>query len=119
MDKYIEAEKRLAELKGFFDIEESKLYGYQQIFMGRWGTEEKHKQHIPRWTRDDAAAFRLSVEHEVNITYYKDEVMVDLRGSCSSDFAHELWADHPDKATAVRYAIVQAVIAKLEKRVTT
>lgn len=113
-DKYIEAEKRLAALRGFFDIEEAKLHGYLQMFVGRWGAYETRRQHIPRWTRDNAEAFALMVEHGVQLTF---NLWMVAASACDGSMTHSTLAaftDHPDKETAVRYAIVMAVIAKLE-----
>lgn len=72
------------------------------------------------WCHDDAAAFRLMVEHDC---YPYDTYIVTHRGTLPAIAITDVWnsvpwvaiKDHPDKATAVRYAIVQAVIAKLKR----
>lgn len=90
MDKYLEAENRLAELLGVSgDLSPGTL-------------QETGKA----WCRNDASAFRLMVEHDVEripsqestccaITYGEDAEVVSVVGN---------YADHPDKATAVRHA---------------
>lgn len=115
MDKYIEFEKRLAELLGYSsglrikvlvtDEEVGPLYCDGKV--------------LPMWCRDDAAAFRLLVEYKVEIN--PDDISTKYHSVkytvyAGDDLAEGLvaYADHPDEATAVRYAIVMAVIAKLE-----
>lgn len=108
MDKYLEAEKRLAELLGWVYVPPQALEDY--VWLHQPSNEWVDP---PPWCRDDAAAFKLMVEHGAQPSFYDDETMVDFR-SAKSPVRHEARADHPDRETAVRYAIVQAVIAKLE-----
>lgn len=89
MDKYDEAELRL-----FF------------LLKKRDGDTAPGTHNVPRWCRDDAAAFRLMVEHGLYPTNPESTAMYV--------YIAVQPADHPDKETAVRYAIVQAVIKKLE-----
>lgn len=112
LDKYLEAEKRLAELFGWHGI---WLAQNGTTFIGR--KEDGNSKFLPggqdtlpQWCRDDAAAFRLMVEHEIRPYYWH------IRGTVSvENLDIEIaYADHPDKDTAVRYAIVQAVIKKKE-----
>lgn len=93
MDKYLALEKRLAE-----------LLGREYMFEGHLGPVQR----IPQWCRDWNACGPLMVEHDVYPT--------DTNFGYVFRHGHQLaiLADHPDKDTAVRYAIVQAVVAKLE-----
>ncbi len=117
MDKYLEAEKELAELLGWVNVRnylnfsESPLIG---LAKGHYGTTD-----VPCWCRDDAQAFRLMVEYDC----HSDEL---FSGAMSSGYwdndgnhnvHNEIISDHPDKLTATRYAIVQAVIQKLRSEV--
>lgn len=108
MDKYIEAEKRLAELLGGTELR----YGS----MGWWeGKIDGELVDFADWCRDDAAAFRLMVEHEICLEWDSNRVFALHIDSCVVWVrVKSAYADHPDKETAVRYAIVQAVIKKLE-----
>jgi hypothetical protein len=90
MDKYEQAENRLAEL----------------MEVPKWGM-------WPQWCRSDAAAFSLMVEHGCYPTEDHEYDGIEVFFNQNS-FVLAKFADHPDKKTAVRYAIVQSVIAKLE-----
>lgn len=101
MNKYFEAEKRLAELLKFGPLAQ---HG-DRLF---WRAGE-----VPRWTRDNAAAFALMVGHEVLTTYEAKRVNA-WRNNKPGLIISVDYDRHPDRETAVRYAIVMAVIAKLE-----
>lgn len=111
MNKYLEAEKRLAELKGHAN---TAFLGLHQVQCALTPSNEIKKQ-LPRWCRDNAAAFALMVEHGC----YPQEngtgsVAIWQEGQFKPYLAGTIISQHPDKETAVRYAIVMAVIAKLE-----
>lgn len=101
--KSFELDKELAGLLGYTNIRQSKLF--PEKFVGRYSSGDKG--HIPRWTQDDAEAFRLAVEHDV---------LPSTNGkNISAPGVSTLYAtDFPDKQSAARYAIVQAVINKLK-----
>ncbi len=98
MDKYIQAENRLAEL----------LWPDAYQAVAHLNAEER------RWTRDNSAAFALMVEHQILVYPTELEVEIDRKPIGHDSFC--VWySDHPDKETAVRYAIVKACIDNLEE----
>lgn len=118
MDKYLEAEKRLAELLGWkcvqlggsldgLSMPENWLHGIWPID-GEGGL-------VPQWCRDWSACGPLMVEHGV-WPFIQPDGYVDtfISGMEPDPDIDTPLSDHPDRETAVRYAIVQAVIAKLE-----
>lgn len=119
MNIYIEAEKKLAELLGWTNI----LIKDEGMFAGVYGSPPNPEEYgvslgqrvsMPNWVMDNATVFALMVEHEVNPTYYDDEVMIDFRSLLLKEVVHVFYVDHSNKEAAVRYAIVLAVIAKIE-----
>lgn len=117
MDKYLQAEKELAELFGWTGI---RKHCELHTLIGQ--PPKKKLQYlvdVPKWTKDDGEAFRLAVEH--NITPNSQIHPTYVTVMCWQHFPNleihiaERVADHPNKLTAVRYAIVQSVIAKLKK----
>ena len=58
--------------------------------------------------------FQLMVEHGVFPVELRNKGMVTGYAFMHPIYVKVSLADHPDKAAAVRYAIVMAVIAKLE-----
>lgn len=134
MNKYLEAEKRLAELLGvvvYFDALKDEEYpngvwaaGIPEADTYYGETQEQAMlnwlENTARWTRDNAAAFALMVEH--GCWPYINDILTDrVHVSVPSvrddgPVCSELVRDHPDKETAVRFAIVMAVIAKLESK---
>lgn len=110
MNIYIEAEKRLAELKGFTKLVERyyvgriRLIGYDQ--QGEFIP-------VPMWTRDWAACGPLMVEHDVWPEYLPYTKTIKVQGEGITWYQAYV-PDHPDKDAAVCYASVMAVIAKLE-----
>lgn len=107
MDKYVEAEKRLAELLGWtHHAEENRVGPRWRSPSADWLTRR------PRWTRDNATAFALMVEHGIRVSPASD--FVTAKHDIDGDFLVVEYSDHPDRETAVRYAVVQAVIARLE-----
>lgn len=102
MNKYLEAEKKLAELLGL-------------AWTNHGAFPELH------WTRDNAAAFNLMIEHGLDVDCASGDnvyVAYSLKKGYTYEpvpAASEEYANHPDHDAAVRYAIVMTVIAKLEK----
>ncbi len=118
MNKYQEAEKELAELLGWTNIETGYKFCtvYVHCLLGD-NPNHKYFKGIPRWCSDDAEAFKLMVEHDCYPDCNDDDVMASHSRCMSADLftpAYTLISEHPDKFTAFRYAIVQAVIAKLK-----
>lgn len=111
MDKYILAEKELAELLGYSRLTYPH-FSIDQCWAGFPYGKYKDEEYIPRWARDDAEAFRLTVEHNVCPQEFKGCIWIG--NGDDTCFQCEPLENHPDKLTAVRYAIVQAVIAKLK-----
>lgn len=105
MGKYLEAEKILASLLGWTFIPDRFDTEREINADGEW-------QAHPRWTRNSAAAYALMVEHGC---YPWESTQEPMEGwICVGGNGYAKIGDHPDKDTAVRYAIVKAVIAKLE-----
>lgn len=113
-NKYLEAEKRLAERLGYIDVKESKAMTAQGALCG-W---KQGREYLPRWCRDWAACGPLIGEHELEIDclFPKGYISVTYKLPGNEEYGEvfEELGRHPDKDTAVRYAIVMAVIAKLE-----
>jgi hypothetical protein len=105
MDKYLEAEKRLAELLGY-EIKYPLGHDFGPVFH-KDGKVSGH----PKWCRDWNACGPLMVEHE--ITPHPKTTGCLARSGYAPDVL-VLYSDHPDEDAAVRFAIVHAVIAKLE-----
>jgi hypothetical protein len=109
MDKYLEAERRLAELLGWTYHNEPDRFGPRwRLPDGDW------KSKLPRWCRDWSACGPLMVEHEVDLSY--EDIYV--RAVCRLPDGRERrelarYCDHPSRDAAVMFAGVQAVIAKL------
>lgn len=112
MDKYLQAEKKLAELLGYCYVREN---AHHRLIGHPIGVDSSEPHFIPRWSRDWSACGPLIADHLVNIGFFTK------RGKCTRAFAETsiggvAWqdvADHPDKSTAVMFAVVQAVIANL------
>ena len=92
--KYFDADKELCKL----------LFGN-----GPTTTDEVIRRRGAGWINDNAAAFKLMVDYHVFPSSHplSDSVIVDDQ--------LEYYADHSDKAQAIRYCIVLAVIEKLQK----
>lgn len=103
MDKYIEAELRLAGMLGWKNIRSAEFKPDQLI-----GRVDGDKEYVPAWTSDNGAAFALMVEHSC---YPKEHAF-----GIECDGIKVVISNHPTKEIAVRYAIVMAVIAKLEAK---
>jgi hypothetical protein len=109
-DRYIETERRLAELLGWTDIVD-----VPPCMVGRppnGHPECRGQAMVPRWCRDWGACGPLMVEHQVEPMYFRDFVVMEIHGVNADCDAH--YKNHEDRDTAVRYAIVQSVIALLE-----
>jgi hypothetical protein len=99
LDKYKAADKELAFL----------IYpGLESIFPDK--LEEVMETNCLCWTRENYLAFKLIVEYACYPSSHElsDSVLVDEE--------LEYIENHQDKETAVRFAIVNAVITKLKKR---
>jgi hypothetical protein len=108
MDKYVEAENRLAELLGW------KLKRVGDVPTGWIDQDGRYKADRPAWCFHWSACGPLMVGHGC-YTYedriVPDEILCSWQGNKQPVFTKI--ADHPDRDTAIRYAIVQAVISKL------
>lgn len=118
MDKYLALEKQLAELLGW----KLKLVG--DVPTGWLDPAGNYHPVIPNWCRYWSACGPLMVEHDIEIQYASnsndmyathDVKAVRNIGAMGGIYLafHAKYADHPDKDTAVRFAVVQAVIDKL------
>jgi hypothetical protein len=115
MDKYVEAEKRLAELLGWADVhwdeEVSHLIG---ILPKEPKPKDGARWFVPSWCRRNDGLLTLAVEHCLMLDIAGMEVDVGYGIQKPQDWLSTQYADHPSKEVAVRFTIVQAVIAKLE-----
>ncbi len=71
---------------------------------------------VPRWTQEDDISFRLMVEHDVEPQRLDTEIAVYDCDSMKRRSTVYL-VDFPDKLTATRFAICQAVVNKLKVNV--
>ena len=108
MDKYVAIECRLAEALGYKSICVKMSGEYRTLST----IVEGKFIDLPKWARDNAAAFELIVDYEVFLDYCGDEVFAWANGNRLSKKSCK-YKNSKDKQAAVRYAIVEAVIAKL------
>lgn len=120
MDKYIKADSSLAELMGLnvVSVSSGVILTSRQCPVD---PRETITEWVPRWCLNDAEAFALMVDHGV---YHVENgsgsiVFPDLIKSIGSAAPCEIISKHQDKRTAVRYAIVQGVLAKLKSTMPT
>ena len=105
--KCIDLDKQLGELLGWSEVSifnsTKEVCG---VFNGFYSVRN-------RWTQDDAEAFGLMVEHEIDLDYNT----VGVKATNSDNIKEYYDADFlnfDSKSDAVRFAIVQAVINKLK-----
>lgn len=115
-DKFLEADKELAELLGYTNVRQTKFY--KERLSGVMSVDEG-RDSFARWTQDDASAFRLAVQYECFPKMYALSIVVE-KLQYSTREIQEYYSvaeleDFPDKLSAVRFAIVQAVINKLKE----
>lgn len=95
MDKYIEADRQLTSLL--------------------WPDRPEDAHHriasTNRWSRDNTAALRLQAEYQVDIHWYGTLIYAKAYQCAVSVMV--ILHEHPDAATALRYAIVKAVTERL------
>lgn len=109
MDIYLSAEKTLAELLGYFYEDYQCDNNYQ------WYDKYANPVKFIRYTQNDSEVFKLMVEHSVDIEQWAQSVRaIYFTGNDGCKTLKVSYDDHPDKATAIRFAIVQAVIDKLK-----
>lgn len=116
IDKYIDAEKSLAESLRWSDVHWSdECQNLVGIRPDKPAPDDGGRYLVPHWTRSNASAFELMVEHGCYPTEGKHNeseliwIFADLRCLAEANVG-----DHPGKEAAVRFAIVRAVIANLE-----
>lgn len=107
MEEYEDMFKKLAALLGWTDVYISEFmpYGFPPNPQD-YGLKEGRRMSMPNWIANDNDAFRLMVAYDC---YPKAH---DFGVEC--DGIKVVFSNHRDKYTAVRVAIVKAVIAKLE-----
>ena len=101
----IAKERHLAQLLGHH-VEE---------FYESAGTLWSNAVALPQWTRDWNACAALMVEHDLSLVYLKEPGHAHS-SSVIIGPVEVMFADHPDKEQAVRYAVVKAVACKLEHK---
>lgn len=107
-DQYLEAEKRLAELLGWKQIE---VYGsHQTDLRGLELPFDEQPRAIPKWARDNEAAFSLMAAHCSEPSFQPGAVKVSNgEYSFTSDYQ-----SHDGVEAALRYAIVMSLAKSLE-----
>jgi hypothetical protein len=104
MDKYVDAEMRLARLLGLFVSLTPEQFQYAM----KYGI-------IPSWCRDWRLAGPLIGDHGITINTEDDATVLVYWPNGVQGLGFD-YCDHPDRDTAVRFAVVQAVIAKLSTK---
>lgn len=102
MDKYLEAEKELAELSGHKNV---------RFFLFHQGELFSDKGRVPKWARDWTVCAPLMVEYGLLVSVDEDEIETSGAGTC---YIFTKIADHPNKDAATRYGIVKCVIEHLK-----
>jgi hypothetical protein len=104
---YLEAERQLAELLSWRDIRLNKLENGWEGYL----VNNQVLSRVPSWTKDDAAAFALMLRYRISLDITEHIVFASATDQEKVIINYSI---HPDESTAVRYAIVSAVIKKLE-----
>jgi hypothetical protein len=108
---YIDTERQLALQLGW-----SSIVCAEEALLGRppEGTRNCRGQAlVPRWCRDWTFTGPLLTQYDIDVSHDgKDAISVHWEGAVQGQ-AHDV-IEHPNKDAATRFAIVQAVIAKLE-----
>lgn len=79
-----------------------------------WQDAQGNWKANPRWTQDSSESFQLMLDHECFPVRAPDANMVAVAtGLETMRYAIEKLEGHPDKASALRFAIVAAVLSKL------
>lgn len=112
-NKYVEAEKRLALVLGWG--ERNYIQGFTAPDPMPWleGYRKWIPHWAPQWAQKNGDAFTLMVEHGA-YAYIPEKFPQTVEAYCGIGTAVEKLADHRDKETAYRYAIIMAVINKIE-----
>lgn len=97
-------ERHLAHLLGHLHLEE---------FVESAGTLWEENHALPKWTRDWKACAPLLVEYELTPVFLKQDEQAAAHAVQIDDVVVQ-FADHPSRDRAVMYAIVKAVISRLE-----
>jgi hypothetical protein len=109
-EKALQLDMQLATTIGYTDVKESKLYKHRIA-----GKLKGEHQTIARWTQGDGDAFRLAVEYSIEVMFpIPDEMQVNYTKDYKGCVLCFRYKNFPDKQSAVRFAIVQAVINKLK-----
>lgn len=110
MNIYLEAEKELAIALGYNNFQRFESNG-----MPVSGSVDGVVTPLKQWTRSSAAAFELAVEHVLTIRVFINCVVIETHYDEENyTEARTLFKHFEDRFSAVRYAVVQAVIAKLK-----
>jgi hypothetical protein len=108
----IAAERELAELLGWtnvkYNLETTSPTGFGKPPNELWNCA------LPKWTRDWSACGPLIGEYGLQVEAADDDYIVVKYAPRNCAFLRFPINDHPTKDDAIRYAIVQAVIAKLK-----
>jgi hypothetical protein len=115
ISKYLEAEKRLAQLRGYKEIFRLKVDGVEHGGLHYNKSTFTGAEKVPRWCREWEACGPLMVEYGCYPTENGTGSVIVLGPKHQGCIYSDLISNHPDKETAVRYVIVMAVIAILER----
>ncbi len=113
MNKYIEADKDLAELLGWTEIEVIHSDSLDIDYLQGIDPAGRKYQEVWHWTRNNAAAFELMCEYGIDVEHYSCFVKA-TNYWFEGEYEVEDYDNHESKQAAARFAIVQAVIAKLK-----
>jgi hypothetical protein len=110
-DKYSEADLRLAEAQGWSQV-------FSTVGKAYWREPESGtvRNAVPQWTRDSEQAFELMARYDLLPASGTNDEGEGFLYFPNCPGVKVLLSSHPDKASALRYAVVLATIAKLDNQ---
>jgi hypothetical protein len=106
---YLESERQLAELLGWKNLQLNNLKNGWEGYL----VNNQIISKVPAWSKDDAAAFSLMLRYRVSLELTEHIVFASTTDQEKVIINYSI---HSDEATAVRYAIISAVIRKIESK---
>jgi len=119
IDQYIEAEILLADLLGYKWIPGTSKHRTgatweEWEWIGPVGYVHPKTSSLTQPCRNNGDAFELMTEHKCELVYMADCILIAT--NCGPAAEGTNYDEHPDIMAASRFAIVKAVIAKLESK---
>jgi hypothetical protein len=117
--EYKELFLKLAEKLGWTNV----LIQEEGVFCGvygtppdwsKWGLNENQRGSMPNWINDDGAVLRLAADHHIDIHVGPNMCKAVVWDGEKDTAFIEFPEHHPDVYTALRIAVINAVIFKLE-----